>query len=251
MNTEPTKATGGVVVPRDTENWAKPIDHLRVSPSATASSLNVAGRQVVGPLQGFGQMWQKTYRVRLSGAKVSPADVIAVWKARFPEFWPPGNHFYGPLTGIAPGEIGLINVNVGGGMRLSTGVMVIYADAESFTFMTPEGHMFAGWINFSTTEEDSATVVQVQALIRANDPIYEMGFRAGFGHRSEDAFWHQTLESLARHIGVARPSVQQQVTCVDPRMQWAKIGNVRHNAAIRATLYRTTARPLARRLVQT
>jgi hypothetical protein len=42
-------------------------------------------------------------------------------------------------------------------MRLSTGVMVIYADDKSFTFMTPEGHMFAGWITFSAMEQDGAT----------------------------------------------------------------------------------------------
>ena len=34
-------------------------------------------------------------------------------------------------------------------MKLSTGVMVLYADEESFTLMTPQGHMFAGWITFS------------------------------------------------------------------------------------------------------
>ena len=33
-----------------------------------------------------------------------------------------------------------------GKMKLSTGVMVLYADEESFTLMTPQGHMFAGWI---------------------------------------------------------------------------------------------------------
>ena len=38
-------------------------------------------------------------------------------------------------------------------MKLSTGVMVLYADEESFTLMTPEGHMFAGWITFSAIEQ--------------------------------------------------------------------------------------------------
>jgi hypothetical protein len=28
-------------------------------------------------------------------------------------------------------------------------VLVIYADAESFTFMTPEGHALSAWITFS------------------------------------------------------------------------------------------------------
>jgi hypothetical protein len=27
--------------------------------------------------------------------------------------------------------------------------MVLFADDVSFTLMTPEGHMFAGWITFS------------------------------------------------------------------------------------------------------
>ena len=31
-------------------------------------------------LQGFGKMWQKTYRIRLEGAGVTPADVIQAWK---------------------------------------------------------------------------------------------------------------------------------------------------------------------------
>lgn len=47
---------------------------------AGGMNLNVDGRQVAGALQGFGQMWQKTYRVRLSGAKVTPAQVIRAWR---------------------------------------------------------------------------------------------------------------------------------------------------------------------------
>ena len=35
-------------------------------------------------------------------------------------------------------------------MPLSTGVLVLYADDESFTLMTPQGHVFAGWITFSS-----------------------------------------------------------------------------------------------------
>ena len=118
--------------PRDADNWAKPVDRLSVSAAqAGAVPINVAGRQTVGPLQGFGQMWQKTYRVRLSGSPITPAEVIKSWKVKFSDFWPKGNRFYGPITGIAPGEIGVFNVGLGP-IRLSTGVMVIYADEESF-----------------------------------------------------------------------------------------------------------------------
>ena len=43
----------------------------------------------------------------------------------------------------------LLDLAIGGGVKLSTGVFVLYADEESFTLMTPQGHMFAGWITFS------------------------------------------------------------------------------------------------------
>jgi phytoene dehydrogenase-like protein len=74
-----------------------------------------------------------------------------------------------------------------GGMPLSTGVFVLYSDDESFTLMTPQGHVFAGWITFSAHEEIGCTVAQAQVLMRANDPIYELGLRFG-GHKQEDVF---------------------------------------------------------------
>src|SRR5215471_13328468 len=141
MNTshKPNEESGGARLPeaRDSAYWARPVDYLKIETPDGVPGLNVEGRHVIGPLQGFGQMWQKTYRVFLTGTTKTPAEVISIWKAQFASFWPKGNQFYGPLTGIAPGEVGVINISVGGGMRLSTGVMVIYADEESFTFMTP------------------------------------------------------------------------------------------------------------------
>jgi hypothetical protein len=119
---------------------------------------------------------------------------------------------------------------------ISTGVLVIYADEESFSFMTPEGHMFAGMITFSAEEGEGGPVAQVQALVRANDPIYEMSFRLGFGHRSEDTFWAQTLQNLAAHFDV-QGKVDQQVVCVDQKMQWSEAKNVWHNAAVRTGIY--------------
>ncbi len=222
--------------------WAKPVDKIKVTSSPKeAINLNVDGRQLSGLTHGFGQLWQKTYKVRLSGVQVSPQETIAAWKANFPKFWPKGNDLYVPLTGIQPGEVGLINLSAPGGMKLSTGIMVIYADDVSFSFMTPEGHMFAGMITFSAYEEDQGTAAQVQALIRANDPLYEMSFRIGFGHKSEDVFWAATLTNLAAHLGVTNPQPTQANSLVDPRMQWKEWRNIWHNAGIRSGLYMPVA----------
>jgi len=228
-------------------SWARPVSKLATADlPAGAVNLNVSGRQVVGPLQGFGQLWQKSYQVRLSGAGVSPVEVVRVWKASFPSFWPQGNKFYGPLTGIQPGEVAVLNLagpagisGPGGVPVISTGVLVIYADDESFSFMTPQGHMFAAIITFSAYD-DEGTVAQVQALVRANDPLYELAFRLGFGHTMEDEFWQQTLRNLAAHFGV-KGQVGQKVTLVDSRVQWSQAKNIWHNAAIRTALYMPVA----------
>lgn len=224
--------------PRNAQSWAKPVDRLSVgNVPSEAINLNVAGKRLAGPLQGFGQLWQKTYRIDLQAPGLRAADVVKTWKARFPEFWPKGNNFYGPATGVAPGEVAVLNLAVPGGMKLSTGIRVIYADDESFSFMTPEGHTFAGMITFGA--EDTATDavrVQIQALIRASDAIYEMGCRVGLVHKMEDKFWHGTLANLAAAFNT-RGTVTQTNVLVDRKLQWSYFGNVWHNAAIRTALY--------------
>jgi hypothetical protein len=223
-------------MPRDASNWAKQGRDLQVGEvPAGAINLNVQGRQVHSPIQGFGKMWQKTYKVTL-GDDVTPNEVIRVWKERFPEFWPKGNAFYGPIAGINPGDVALLNLSMPGGMKLSTGVLVLYADEESFTLMTPEGHMFAGWITFSSYPTGLGTVAQAQVLMRASDPIYELGLGMG-GHKKEDKFWRETLTALAAHFGV-EGDYEQLMKCVDKKRQWNRARNVRQNAAIRTSMYR-------------
>ena len=49
--------------------------------------------------------------------------------------------------------------------------MVLYADDESFTFMTPEGHTLSAWITFSAYRDGDVTVAQAQALERTVGPV--------------------------------------------------------------------------------
>ena len=227
--------------PRDEGRWAAKVDRLDVVARDGVRGTNVAGRRLTGPVQGFGQMWQKTYRLPL-GDGVTPEEVIATWKAHFPEFWPAGNRFAGALTGISPGDVALLDLAVGGGVKLSTGVFVLYADEESFTLMTPQGHMFAGWITFSAEREGDETMVQAQVLMRANDPIYEIGMTLG-GHAKEDKFWAATLTALGQRLGLPEPKVDTKSTCVDSKRQWRHARNIWHNSAVRSVL-QTIAAPV-------
>ncbi len=221
-------------LPRDAAHWAAKVARLHADPESPAKGDNVTGRRLMGPVQGFGQMWQKTYTADI-GSGVTPRQAVAAWKADFGSFWPKGNVFHGALTGLAPGDVALLDLSMPGGARVSTGVMVLYADEESFTLMTPQGHMFAGWITNSADERDGSTVLQSQVLMRANDPLYELGMVLG-GHRKEDQFWHDTLDALAAHLGVTGAEHDTKLVCVDKRRQWGKAGNIWHNAAIRTVL---------------
>lgn len=220
--------------PRDAAHWARYVETLEV-PDGNAGP-NVEGRRVVGPLQGFGKMWQKTYRVRLEGGTATPAEVVEAWRNRFPELSGFGEGFRVPSGGLVPGAVALL-----GGL---SGVMVLYSDEESFTYMTPEGHPFSGWITFSAhTDEDATTVARAHLLIRANDPLYELMMPLGL-HKIEDRTWQRTLRNVAAYFG-GSGEVETRVVCVDPKRQWSRYKNIRHNALVLSALHAITT-PLRR-----
>ena len=240
---------------RDEAFWAKVSGkdlHVGRDLPAEAVNLNLEGRRVAGIAGGFGKMWQKTYRVRITGTNVTPQHVIKTWRAHFPEFWPKGAKFFGPMTGVTPGDVALINMKMPGGVKLSTGILVLYADEESFSFMMPEGGMFNGMITFSAKQDDGAVVAQAQALIRAQDPLYELGMMVGVAHRQEDRHWKGTLTNLAKAFG-CRAEVEMDRDLIDKKRQWDQFGNIRNSAALRSALhsmsapFRALARPFRRK----
>jgi len=221
---------------RRDDQWAAPVRTLSVGAIAEgALNANVQGHRVSGALQGFGQLWQKTFRARIRDAKLGPAEVIRIWKDEFGTFWPRGlgmPRMFAPLTGLAPGEVGVINFDGPGGIVLSTGVLVIYADDESFTFMTPEGHMFAGWITFSASREGASTLLQIQMLIRAYDPLTELALMLG-GHRLEQRSWERTLRAVAARFGDSDAAIETEISRVDGRRQWSRAGNIFRSSNLR------------------
>jgi hypothetical protein len=220
-------------VPRDADNWAKPIDSFHIEEMIEgAYKGNVEGRRPTGPLQGFGQLWQKTYEVSIPGP--TPEETIKTWKDNFGEFWYPSNKFYAPAAGIAPGEIAVI-AGGRGPTKVTTGVRVIYADERSWSYMTPEGHPWAAIITFSAFEDPhGVTVAHIHLLVRANDPLYEASFHV-YTSRLEDKIWKYTLTQLAAHFGSAA-EVDKKVELIDKRRQWNQFSNIWKNSAVRTLL---------------
>lgn len=227
----------------DPSAWAAPMSRLRPSEVPPgAININVEGRQVSGALQGFGQLWQKTFRVRLSGLQASPEEVMKAWKENFPKFQPPENRFYPPMIGVKPGEVLFISGKVPAIpgtpkiMPVSSGVMVLYADDFQFTVMTPQGFPESGWNTFSVFDDDGTPVAQVQTLCRAADPLYELYFRFLGSSAQQDQVWTHVLTSLAGHFGIPG-NVTVSKTCLDPKIQWKYARNFRYNAGVWTVFY--------------
>jgi pyruvate/2-oxoglutarate dehydrogenase complex dihydrolipoamide dehydrogenase (E3) component/anti-anti-sigma regulatory factor len=219
----------GVAV--DTRYWAKPILKLKVTHTPKAArSLNVDGRRAVSPVNGFGQLWQKIYRLHINDPTITPEQAVSALKQNFPGFQPSFNRFFPSPAGIQPGEIVLFDSFTPAG-PVSTGVMVVYADERSFAFITPQGHPECGLVSFSAREGDGQTIVQILGLARASDPVYEGGFRL-VGSKVQIRIWTHVLTSLAVYLGVPA-HITAEATCVDGQMQWSQAGNVWQNAQIR------------------
>ena len=208
-----------------------------------ALAINADARMPTEPDDGFGQLWRKRYRLRLDGATISSAEAISYWREHYGEFWPEGNRFYAPVAGLKEGEVALADLEMPGGTRLSTGVIVAGVDDSSFRFVTPQSHAFAAVITFSAYPESGIPVAQVEIVMRAMDPLFELGLMFG-GHRREDRFWLETLAALGKSVGVQTlPQMESEI--LDRRRHWRKAGNIVRNAYIRTGLYMMT-RPLRR-----
>ncbi|GAB4264361.1 MAG: hypothetical protein Kow0092_15970 [Deferrisomatales bacterium] len=231
---------------RSVGEWAGHLGRVRLSraPAPFPARL-VRGLAVEGPAGGFGQLWDKTYEVRLPGVSASPREAVAFVKEHLGELWPDGAELYAPPPGIAPGAAGVIRLTLPGGVPLVTGIRVLHAGQEAFTFATLRGHMEAGWITFGARRDGETTVVCVESLARTGDPLFELGFLL-FGHAEQERFWVETLTRLAGRLG-AVGEVGVVKSCADPSRRWAGVANLPANAAARTALY--TAVGVAARLL--
>ena len=136
----------------------------------------------------------------------------------------------------------------GSPVKFSTGVMVLYADDESFTFMNPEGHALSAWITFSAYRDGDVTIAQAQALERTVRPVRRAGIHARRATGMNSRFWLQTLATWPA-TSVSRPRPSRPRSCASTSAaSGGTPRNVRNSATLRSagrTLDGT--RPLDRR----
>lgn len=218
--------------------WAEPVQRLSLPPvPREAVSANARGRRLTGPVKGFGSLWRRTYAINLAGSAVTPAEVVQVWKEHFGSFWPPASRFYGAEKPIDAGDVALLNLAGPAGLTIATAILVIYADDKSFCFISSEGHVICGMITFGAYQENGSTFAQVNALLRASDPLFEITMRLGIATKPEDDFWQGVLKNLAGYLGVEGQPVRQQAVLIDRTLQWLEAKNIWYNGAARSALH--------------
>jgi hypothetical protein len=104
------------------------------------------------------------------------------------------------------------------------------------------GRMFAGWITFSAGRAGEDTIIRAHLLMRANDPLYELGMTSG-GRGKEDQFWAASMTALGTGLGVPDPQAETWSTCAGNHRQRRHARNIRHNAMLRSAL-QTVATPM-------
>ncbi|MBN2240743.1 MAG: STAS domain-containing protein [Dehalococcoidales bacterium] len=217
---------------QDDFGWSPMIEHIELGEKPAGALLkNMKNRKVVGPLQGFGALWQKTYSLIVTRPDTGPVEVMAALKQHFPEFQPKYNRFYPTSKGIQPGENVFIDSSTPGGI-VSTGVTVLYADDTSFSLITPEGHPEAGWVTFSASQKEEAVLVKIQGLASASDPVYELAFRM-IGAKFQENIWKHVLGKLAKHLDT-EDNVKMNKVIIDKSLHWNRSVNIRKNAQLRS-----------------
>jgi anti-anti-sigma regulatory factor len=218
--------------PQHTAGWLAGPGQLKLPPVPRgAIGKYVAGRYPQGPAQGFGTLWEETYRLMLGKIAPSPEEIIARIKAEYTSLMPPQNRAYLPPEGIVPGAVVLTEMQLRSGV-ISTALQVLYADAVSFTLITPQGHQGSGWVTFAAYQDGGNRVLQIQGLARAADPLDEITFRLSKVRRRERV-WRYFLQQVAARAGVT-PLITAHQVCLAPHLQWSQLGNLRYSARCRA-----------------
>jgi anti-anti-sigma factor len=227
--------------------WAPYIERIGVTERPEGAMIkNMDNRRLQPQISGFGRMWQKTFWLMIDKPELTPKDVITKLMQNFVVFQIPENFFYPTSKGLSPGALVFIDSKTPGGI-VSTGIYVLYVDDTSFTYITPQGHPEAGWITFRAKEQEGKIRLQIQGLVRASDPFYEIAYAIA-GQAFQEKIWLNVLTQMAKHLSIEDNGKMVKYKPAD-YWQWGRVGNIWYNAQLRTLPYNITRwAPLSRKV---
>lgn len=181
----------------DLDRHVEPPD-IRSETSDTAAD----GADIQQVDDGFGPLNHRRYSVVIADAVLSPTKLVDRFRRNPNEFSPTSFAVFLPV----PGEEGMragdeLEVHLPG--PWNGPVRVAAADDEHVRLETLDGHMEAGWIEFSAIEASSErTIFRIESTARSGDRFFDALYHVlGVGKLIQSDMWVCVLESAVRVSG--------------------------------------------------
>ena len=154
--------------------------------------------QIQHAARGHGPLWQRDYRARIRGSRLSPEEIIHLARRDFPALSPKelADFSKAGSTPLAVGEDMKVVIQGYG----ECGVRCVHIAPRSFTLRTLEGHFEAGRITFGAHEENGDLVFRIRSRARSVDRLRHAGYKL-IGQKLQEQVWTTFIERVIEKTG--------------------------------------------------
>lgn len=181
---------------RSTSDTVRDIDAASTEPQPTARPGDQTRQD------GDGDLFHRTYCVRIRDPKLPPGDLMRQMKKDLNQFVPAAMAtFEQPGKEMEEGD--QINILISG--PWNGPVRVSEVRDRSFTFVTREGHLEAGHIQFSFPEEKTSAdgmLFRIESWARSRDALVRFTYEdLGIARLAQTNMWAYFCQSVISHSG--------------------------------------------------
>lgn len=177
------------------------IEHLRELPGEGPTVDMSAPGQVQPPKDGAGPLNHRRYRVQITDWKLSPEELITMFRRDPNRFSPTSFARFAPNPGTDGLQVGdETTVRLPG--PWNGPVIVSNAEENALRLETRPGHMEAGWIEFTAGLEDDVLIFQIESLARSGDAAFDALYHPGvIAKLVQTEMWVRVLEAVVEVSG--------------------------------------------------
>ena len=158
--------------------------------------------EIQHPRQGTGPLNHRHYRVHIVDSRLEPAALIEAFRRDPNRFSPTSFATFEPSPGPEGPQVGdEITVRLPG--PWDGPVTVVAVEPTLLRFETREGHMEAGWIEFTARlDQQDATVFEIESLARSGDELFDALYHPGkIARFVQTEMWVRVLEAAVSISG--------------------------------------------------
>ncbi len=163
---------------------------------------------------GAGPLNHRVYRAHIVGSNLSASDLLDHFRTDPNAFSPTSFAVFDPDPGPAGMRVGdELTVRLPG--PWDGPVVVAESDEGRVRFETREGHMEAGWIEFTSMAKNGETIFQIESLARSGDAVFDTLYHSvKLGRLVQTEMWIRVLEAAMAISGGrlrGRPTVETTI----------------------------------------